>query len=128
MEVEPILRERTFAQVKVVERAPGWQAEPSEARVVVAGPEALLKGIAPSALSVLLHLPVPTTVGAPIELEWKEEDDYADADGGVQVVLPGGLRDVTVVSVQPQRFALAPLVSSTPADPPATTPQDEPTP
>lgn len=128
VEVEPILRERTFAQVKVVERAPGWQADPSEARVVLAGPEAMLKGISPSALSVLLHLPVPTTVGEPIELQWKTEDDYADADGGVQVVLPGGLRDVSVVSVQPDRFSLAPLGAVAPDIPVSPTPQDEPTP
>lgn len=109
VEVEPILRERTFTQVNVVQRAEGWSAEPEEARVVLSGPEAILKSIPPSAVSVLLHLPVPTEVGRPVSLGWRpNEEEYADADGGVQVVLPSGLRDVSVVNVLPPTFALVP--------------------
>ena len=108
VEIEPLLTERTFTEVQVVERAAGWSAAPSSARIVVQGPAPALKSIDSGALSILLHLPTPTPVGEELALEWQPEDAFTDEDGGVQVVLPGGLSDVTVTEVSPATFTLQP--------------------
>ncbi len=104
--IEAIVATRVFQEVSVVERAAGWQARPRTARLTLRGPAEQLKRLEAAQISVLLHLPTPTPIGEPLTIRWTPDDSFTDADGGVQVVIPGADDAVEVIDLSPDRFHL----------------------
>jgi YbbR domain-containing protein len=108
VQVETVNGERTFNDVPVMLRTPGWSASPGMAKVSFAGPVGALGSMDPQRIHLMLHLPNPLPSGNTVELSISAGTlTGGDAkDLPVQVVHPADGDLVHPLSVTPSTFIL----------------------
>lgn len=114
VEIFPEITDRTFPEVPVTVRAPGWTTDIAVARVQVEGPKNLVGKLRDRRVTVVVDLPPAVPINEPVRVEWK-----AGEDGPVHVSHGGNAEKIKVVDVSPRVFEL------TPAEPPPSELDDE---
>ncbi len=99
--VEPVIVERTFEDVPVMVRGPGWRVEPSAARVTLRGPQEAIGGIQMDRVAVVLDSPGNGDGDGRVDLTWRSEETE-----GIRVTHDGPADQVEVARVDPRRFRL----------------------
>ncbi len=102
VEVEEIQAERTFQEVPVLVRAPGWICLQETVEVKFGGPVNEMSKLQADQVSLILDLPPDTPEDAEeVEVEYSPGDD----GGAVQITYMGS-KAVEVLSLSPARFLL----------------------
>ena len=104
VDVEPVVAVRTFEEVPVMPRAPGWTASVPTVTVVLSGPAEVVDKMDPERVHVVLHLPRGADGRRPVTLRF---DPKADPNP-IEVVHPGPAEAVVVRSVSPDHLVLSP--------------------
>jgi hypothetical protein len=109
VKLAPILGERTFDEVPVVARAPGWTVSPATARVRVKGPERAVARMKDRQITVTVDLPADPPGGDSVRLRWKRGEA-----GEIQLALGAGSEDIDVLDVDPSTFTLTRAPATSP--------------
>lgn len=100
--IEPILSTRTFTEVPVLSRLPGWLATPDTVRVTLGGPVRVLSEVKPEKIHLLVRAPSESPAPERFTVTWDAEAD----DNTVEVVHQGPTDLIEVVRVEPPRITL----------------------
>ena len=103
VEVFPEITDRTFPEVPVLARAPGWISTTTRALVRVEGPKKSVGRLRDNKVNITLDLPPAVPFDESVTVTWDPK-----VEGPVQISHGGAADEVTVVDMVPRTFVLTP--------------------